>query len=53
MTEPRVEKCRFCGRLYEVASHMVGDQSCCPSCRYEAHKNTHGQYFSPEWRSKR
>lgn len=35
----QVAKCKFCGKLYEFYSHMVGDQSVCPDCRAEAKKN--------------
>jgi|2_EtaG_2_1085320.scaffolds.fasta_scaffold02186_2 hypothetical protein len=29
----RVKKCKFCGNLYKFMSLMVGDQSCCQTCR--------------------
>ena len=32
----QIIKCKFCGRLYEFASMLVGDQSCCAACRSAA-----------------
>lgn len=47
--EPQVSKCKFCGRLYEVAPMMVGDQSVCPKCREEAQRNTRPSPFRQAW----
>lgn len=34
----RVMRCRICGRLYQFAAFMVGDQTVCHGCRAEAEK---------------
>ena len=36
---PKVAKYPICGKLYETYSHLVDDQTVCPSCRAEAKKN--------------
>ena len=43
MNEPMVMQCRICKKLYEFFSHMVGDQSVCPSCRRKTKENTYGK----------
>lgn len=36
MSESRVAKCPFCGKLYKTYSMIVRDQSCCPECEARA-----------------
>lgn len=44
-----VMKCKFCGALYELYGHLVGDQTVCPKCRARAKKNsTPGPWLNPD-----
>ena len=36
MSDSRVAKCPFCGKLYKTYNMTTRDQSCCPSCERKA-----------------
>jgi hypothetical protein len=36
MRDPLVLRCKHCDKLYNGYSHLAGDQTVCPDCRWKA-----------------